>query len=169
MKPNRAWSRRGWRLLFIPGSLAAQLRRSVTKILNIPQSGKRGTTVSQGGRFGQISRALVIPTNPRTADQMLVRNHLSGIAAQWRGLTQEQRNAWTEAAKQVNSASRLGKSGALTGSQPEHERLGGQPAPVPGHRGGQHQRDQSPLYGLAGGDCFFLPCFLPFLPSSGAG
>jgi hypothetical protein len=87
------------------------------KILDIPQSGKRGTTVSQGGRCGQISRALVIPTNPRTADQMLVRNHLSGIAAQWRGLTQEQRNAWTEAAKQVSSASRLGKSGVLTGSQ----------------------------------------------------
>jgi hypothetical protein len=87
------------------------------KILDIPQSGKRGITVSQGGRFGQISRALVIPTNPRSADQMLVRNHLASIAAQWRGLTQEQRNAWTEAGKQVNSASRLGKSGVLTGSQ----------------------------------------------------
>jgi hypothetical protein len=36
------------------------------KILDIPQSGKRGLTVSQGGRYGQISRALVIPSNPRT-------------------------------------------------------------------------------------------------------
>ena len=47
------------------------------KILDIPQSGKRGLNVSQGGRFGQISRALVIPANPRTASQMSVRAILS--------------------------------------------------------------------------------------------
>jgi hypothetical protein len=105
----------------LPGQMAPLRPKEKTplvmKILDIPQSGKRGITVSQGGRFGLISRTLVIPTNPRTADQMLVRNHLSGIAAGWRGLTQEQPNAWTESAKQVSSASRLGKSGPLTGSQ----------------------------------------------------
>jgi hypothetical protein len=31
------------------------------KILDIPRSGKRGLNVSQAGRYGQISRALVIP------------------------------------------------------------------------------------------------------------
>jgi hypothetical protein len=36
------------------------------KILDIPQSGKRGLNVSQAGQFGQISRALAIPSNPRT-------------------------------------------------------------------------------------------------------
>ena len=36
------------------------------KILDIPQSGKRGLNVSQDGAFGQISRTLAIPANPRT-------------------------------------------------------------------------------------------------------
>ena len=87
------------------------------KILDVPQSGKRGVTVSQGGRYGQISRALVIPTNPRSAPQMLIRNRLSGVAAQWRQLTQDQRDAWTAAAKSVNSSPRAGQSGVLTGAQ----------------------------------------------------
>ena len=87
------------------------------KILDVPQSGKRGVTVSQGGRYGQISRALVIPTNPRTPAQMLIRNRLSGVAAMWRNLTQAQRDAWTAAAKALNSKPRDGQSGTLTGGQ----------------------------------------------------
>jgi len=43
------------------------------KILDIPQSGKRGLTVSMGGRYGQVSRALAIPSNPRTVAQLNVR------------------------------------------------------------------------------------------------
>ncbi len=87
------------------------------KILDIPQSGKRGLNVSQGGRYGQISRALVIPTNPRSTDQLNVRQHLAGFAQAWRGLTQAQRNAWSTAAKTHNSTARLGQSGSLTGCQ----------------------------------------------------
>src|ERR1017187_3664035 len=49
------------------------------KILDIPQSGKRGLNVSQAGQFGQISRALAIPANPRTASQMSVRTILSRV------------------------------------------------------------------------------------------
>ena len=56
------------------------------KILDIPQSGKRGLYVSQGGRYGQISRALVIPSNPRTVRQTNVRGILSRVAAGWLGL-----------------------------------------------------------------------------------
>jgi hypothetical protein len=87
------------------------------KILDIPQSGKRGLYVSQGGRYGQISRAFVIPSNPRTAAQTTVRANLSRIAAAWRGLQESQRAAWTAAASGVNSVSRLGQSGPLTGQQ----------------------------------------------------
>jgi hypothetical protein len=87
------------------------------KILDIPQSGKRGLTVSQGGRYGQISRALVIPTNPRTAAQLAIRQIMSAVAARWRALTEVQRAAWSAAAKLVESKPRLGQSGPLTGNQ----------------------------------------------------
>jgi hypothetical protein len=85
------------------------------KILDIPQSGKRGLTVSQHGAFGQISRALAIPTNPRTSLQRAVRNNLSKVSAAWRALQESQRAAWVAAAKQVKSTTRLGQNGPLSG------------------------------------------------------
>ena len=87
------------------------------KILDIPQSGKRGLNVSQKGQFGQISRTLAIPANPRTAAQMSVRDNLSRVAAKWRTLTELQRVEWMEAASLVKSTSRLGQNGALSGFQ----------------------------------------------------
>jgi hypothetical protein len=87
------------------------------KILDIPQSGKRGLTVSQGGRNGQISRALVIPANPRTDAQLRVRSFLRDVASKWSTLTEAQRSAWSAEAKQHQSKARLGQSGPLTGFQ----------------------------------------------------
>jgi hypothetical protein len=87
------------------------------KILDIPQSGKRGLTVSQASPFGQISRTLAIPSNPRTAAQMGVRSRLGRVAASWRALQEVQRAAWMAAAKEAKSNSRLGQSGALSGFQ----------------------------------------------------
>jgi hypothetical protein len=87
------------------------------KILDIPQSGKRGLNVSQAGQFGQISRTLAIPTNPRSPAQMAVRDNLSRVAASWRKLTEPQRVEWMAAASDVKSNSRLGQSGALSGFQ----------------------------------------------------
>ena len=87
------------------------------KILDIPQSGKRGLNVSQAGQFGQISRTLAIPANPRTAAQMSVRDNLSRVAAKWRALTETQRAEWMAAASAVKSNSRLGQNGALSGFQ----------------------------------------------------
>lgn len=85
------------------------------KILDIAQSGKRGLNVSQDGAFGQVSRAFAIPSNPRTAAQMAVRNHLSQVSARWRALQEPQRAAWVAAAKEVKSNTRLGQNGALSG------------------------------------------------------
>jgi hypothetical protein len=87
------------------------------KILDIPQSGKRGLTVSQNGRNGQFSRALVIPANPQTDAQLRVRHFLANVASQWATLTQAQRDAWTVAGKAHQSKARLGQSGPLTGFQ----------------------------------------------------
>jgi hypothetical protein len=70
-----------------------------------------------GGRYGQISRILAIPRNPRTASQKEVRSALGKVAARWRGLTEDQRSAWRVAAKVKNTVPRLGQSGPLTGSQ----------------------------------------------------
>jgi hypothetical protein len=85
------------------------------KILDIPQSGKRGLNVSQAGQYGQMSRTLAIPANPRTPAQMGVRNILKRVSASWRALQEVQRAAWMAAAKEAKSNSRLGQSGALTG------------------------------------------------------
>jgi hypothetical protein len=87
------------------------------KILDIPQSGKRGLNVSQAGQFGQISRALAIPSNPRTASQMSVRTILSRVAARWRVLQEAQRAAWMAAVKEAKSTTRLGQNGTLSGFQ----------------------------------------------------
>jgi len=87
------------------------------KILDIPQSGKRGLNVSQAGQFGQVSRTLAIPANPRTAAQMTVRDNLSRVAARWRKLTESQRLEWIAAASAVKSTTRLGQNGNLSGFQ----------------------------------------------------
>ena len=49
--------------------------------------------------------------------QTNVRAILSRVAAAWRGLQESERAAWTAAGSGVNSASRLGQSGPLTGQQ----------------------------------------------------
>ena len=87
------------------------------KILDIPQSGKRGLNVSQKSRNGLVSRALVIPTQPETDAQLRIRSFLRSVTSQWRGLTQDQRNAWTAEASAHQSKTRLGQSGTLTGFQ----------------------------------------------------
>src|ERR1039458_3778598 len=81
------------------------------KILDIPQSGRRGLYVSLGGRYDQISRAFVIPSNPRTAPQMGVRRAFGSVSARWRTLTEDQRNSWRTAAKAKNTVPRLGRCG----------------------------------------------------------
>ena len=87
------------------------------KILDIPQSGKRGLNVSQNGQFGQISRAQGRVANPRTPSQLAVRDNLSRVAARWRSLQETQRAAWMAAAKEVMSNPRLNQSGNLSGFQ----------------------------------------------------
>jgi hypothetical protein len=85
------------------------------KILDIPQSGKRGLNVSQDGAFGQISRATGRVANPRTASQMTTRGILTKVSASWRALQEIQRAAWMAAAKEAKSNARLNQSGNLSG------------------------------------------------------
>jgi hypothetical protein len=85
------------------------------RILDIPQSGKKGLDVSMNGRYGQVRRTLVIPTNPRTARRMTVRANLSAVAKRWRTLTENQRQAWNSSGNTYSFTARLGQSGPLTG------------------------------------------------------
>jgi hypothetical protein len=87
------------------------------KILDVPQSGKFGISVSVKTRYGQSRRPYVPAKDPKTPVQIERRTLLARIAARWRTLTDEQRALWIEAARGVLSRSRGGTTGPLTGCQ----------------------------------------------------
>jgi len=89
----------------------------MSKKLDVPQSGKVGTTVNVATRYGQIQRQYVKPRDPKTPAQMSIRSNLARVSARWRVLTEEQRGAWMLAAQDAHSRPRLGKSARLTGCQ----------------------------------------------------
>ena len=104
------------------------------KILDIPQSGKRGLNVSQAGQFGQISRTLAILENPRTPAQMTVRDNLSRVAARWRTRTEPQRVEGMAAASAVQSTIVRGSKPVSQGAEvrKDFRILGACPAPADG-------------------------------------
>lgn len=82
-----------------------------------PTSGSIGNQVYQNSRNGQTVRTRAIPTNPNSAQQEIARANLKAAAQAYDALTEAQQNAWIEAAAIVQSRSRLGMSGPLTGLQ----------------------------------------------------
>jgi len=87
------------------------------KIIDVPQTGKCGLTVTFPSRNGLIRRAWVVPSNPQTAEQLVVRGRLASMAAAYDALTESQQNAWIAAAAQIQTRSVLGQSGPMTGLQ----------------------------------------------------
>ena len=87
------------------------------KIIDVPQSGKCGLTVTFPSRNGLVRRAWVVPANPQSIAQLAVRARLATQASAYDGLTEAQQNAWIAAASTVQSKPRLGQSGPLTGLQ----------------------------------------------------
>jgi hypothetical protein len=87
------------------------------KALTVPQTGKQGPTVAVKTRYGQVLRQYVKPKDPHSPAQMRIRSNLGRVAARWRVLTPEQRQAWALAAADAKSRPRLGKSASLTGCQ----------------------------------------------------
>jgi hypothetical protein len=59
--------------------------------------GKIGGHVASKNRAGSYFRTKVSPVNPQTGFQLGVRNRFTGLSQGWRGLTQEQRDAWNGA------------------------------------------------------------------------
>lgn len=82
-----------------------------------PTSGKIGNQVYQNSRNGQVVRTRAIPTNPNSAQQVEARDNMKAAAQAYDALTEAQQNAWIEAAAVIQSRSRLGQSGPLTGLQ----------------------------------------------------
>lgn len=60
-------------------------------------SGKIGGHVASKNRGGAYLRTKVTPINPRSTFQANVRNRFIGLSQAWRGLTQDQRDAWNAA------------------------------------------------------------------------
>jgi hypothetical protein len=87
------------------------------KIIDVPQTGKLGLTVTYPSRNGLIRRSWVVPANPQTADQLVVRSRLAQRARAYDALTEAQQDAWIAAAAQEQSRPTLGQSGPLTGLQ----------------------------------------------------
>lgn len=59
--------------------------------------GKINGFVASQNRAGAYFRTKVSPVNPQTTYQAAVRNRLTGISQDWRGLTTAQRTAWNAA------------------------------------------------------------------------
>jgi hypothetical protein len=87
------------------------------KILDIPQSGSVGSVTSSRNRSGQYRRQRAMPTQPRTASQMLARSRLSDQSSAWRGLTDAQRASWNGFAQSFTLVNSLGTTINLTGHQ----------------------------------------------------
>ena len=97
----------------LPGDHAALANNM--KILDIPQSGKCGTTVSVRTRYGLVRRRYAIPTDRRSPAQLRIRSAFGRVVSRWRGLTEDQRASWTPATQGVNSRPSVGQSGRLSG------------------------------------------------------
>ena len=79
--------------------------------------GKRGDTIFQRNRYGQISYPYQshIPSNPRSSAQRFVRGNFASVSKRWRTITEAQRLQWCSAAKTQLSRCRLGQRFPLRG------------------------------------------------------
>ena len=85
------------------------------RVLEIPQSGKRGDRVWQSNRYGQYSYPAFVPFNPRTPAQVAVRGVFGAVSVRWRTLKEEERLIWCAAARRKKSRVRLRQCGPLSG------------------------------------------------------
>ena len=87
------------------------------KIIDVPSTGKLGLTVTFPSRYGLIRRTCVVPANPNSPQQMVVRSNFTTYARQYDALTETQQDTWATAAAQHQTRPTLGQSGPLTGLQ----------------------------------------------------
>lgn len=79
--------------------------------------GKIGGHVASKNRAGSYFRTKVTPVNPQTDAQQLVRGRFGARSAAWRGLTDEQRQSWIDAAPSFPVTNVFGEQKILSGAQ----------------------------------------------------
>ena len=85
------------------------------KIIDVPQTGSVGETVTYQSRFGIIRRQKVIPRDPRTPLQLDRRTAFQRARQFWGTLTDEQFLAWNTLASTRRTHPVLGQSSSLSG------------------------------------------------------
>lgn len=78
---------------------------------------KIGGHVASKNRAGSYLRTKVTPVNPQTDSQQAARNNLSTWSQAWRGLTEDQRQSWIDAAPNFPYTDIFGNIKFLSGSQ----------------------------------------------------
>lgn len=82
----------------------------------VDMRGKISGNVYSKNKGGAYSRVRVIPTNPKSAAQLLVRGFLTILSQAWRGLTAEQINGWNMAVGNFQKKNRLADMHVINGN-----------------------------------------------------
>lgn len=90
---------------FTPGAIVSEVRNKIA------------ATVFSRNAAGAVIRNRVTPINRRSSTQTNRRQVLASFAAQWRGLTQVQRDGWVAAAQNFPRQDNLGQTIIPTGEQ----------------------------------------------------
>lgn len=76
---------------------------------------KLNGTVFSKNRYGAYARTKVTPVNPQTTTQQAARNNLATNSQAWRGLTENERQSWIDAAESFPFTDIFGNSKILSG------------------------------------------------------
>jgi len=90
---------------FTPGAIVSEIRNKIA------------ATVFTKNKAGASIRNRVTPINRRSPNQTNRRQILASLSAQWRGLTQAERNSWNNAGPSYPQTDNLGQTIFLTGEQ----------------------------------------------------
>ena len=87
----------------------------IRSIIAPGMSGKSGGIVAARNRYGTYLRPWVKPVDPQSADQVVVRSHMSAAAAAWAALNAGQKSSWATYAAAIPWLNKLGDTVYLTG------------------------------------------------------
>ena len=82
----------------------------------VDMRGKISGNVYSKNKGGAYSRVRVVPTNPRSAAQNLVRSVFTALSQAWQGLSDSERSGWIQAAINFPAKNSLGDSHTLSGN-----------------------------------------------------